>query len=70
MIYCQFLQEGQIIPVFDNEMEKSDQLACIRYKKSKRFGLKLQWRRENSRVTQNLKATDFIKLHYEQKKVL
>ena len=21
-----------IIPVFDNEMDKSDQLACIRYK--------------------------------------
>ena len=26
------LPEGQIIPVIDNEMDKSDQLACIRYK--------------------------------------
>ena len=60
----------QIIPAFDNEMDKSDRLACIRYKKSKCFGLRLQWRRENSRVTQNLKVTDFIKLHYEQNKVL
>ena len=49
-------------------MDKSDQLACIRYKNQKVFGLRLQWRRENSRVTQNLKVTDFKKLHYEQKK--
>ena len=28
----QFLPEGQIISVFDNEMDKYDQLACIRYK--------------------------------------
>ena len=32
LIWCQFLPEGQIIPVFDNEMDKSDQLACIQYK--------------------------------------
>ena len=36
--------------------------------KSKRFGLRLPWRRETSRVTQNLKVTEFIKSHYEQKK--
>ena len=27
-----FFPDGQIIPVFDNEMDKSNQLACIRYK--------------------------------------
>ena len=32
LIECQFLPEGRIIPVFDNEMDKSDQLACFRYK--------------------------------------
>ena len=32
LIQCQFLPEDQIIPVIDNEMDKSDQLACIRYK--------------------------------------
>ena len=26
------MPEDQIIPVIDNEMVKSDQLACIRYK--------------------------------------
>ena len=36
--------------------------------KSKRFGLRLPGRRENSRVTQNLKVTKFIKSHYEQRK--
>ena len=50
-------------------MDKSDQFACIQIQKSKRFGLRLQWRRENSRVTENLKVTDFIKSH-EPKKVL
>ena len=49
-------------------MDKSDQFACIRYKNQNRFGLRLKWRRENSRETQNLKVTDFIKSHYEQKK--
>ena len=29
LIQCQFLPEDQIIPVIDNEMDKSDQLACI-----------------------------------------
>ena len=29
---CQFLPENQIIPVIGNEMVKSAQLACIRYK--------------------------------------
>ena len=28
---CQFLPEDQIFPASDNEMHKSDQLACIRY---------------------------------------
>ena len=32
LIQCQFLQEDQILTVIDNEMDKSDQLACIRYK--------------------------------------
>ena len=32
LIQYQFLPEDQIIPVIDNEMDKSDQLACIRYK--------------------------------------
>ena len=32
LIQCQFLPEDQIIPIIDNEMDKSDQLACIRYK--------------------------------------
>ena len=32
LIWCQFLPEDQIIPVIDNEMDKSDQPACIRYK--------------------------------------
>ena len=27
-----FFPEDQIVPVIDNEMDKSDQLACIRYK--------------------------------------
>ena len=59
LIQCQFLPEEQIIPVIDNEMDKSDQLACIQ--KSKRFGLKLPWHRENSRVTQHLKVTELHK---------
>ena len=32
LIQCQFLPEDQIIPVSDNEIDKSDQLAWIRYK--------------------------------------
>ena len=32
MIQCKFLPEDQIIPVSDNAVDKSDQLACIRYK--------------------------------------
>ena len=32
LIQCQFLPEDQIVPVSDNAMDKSDQLACIRYK--------------------------------------
>ena len=32
LIYCQFLPEDQIIPVNDNEIDKADQLACLRYK--------------------------------------
>ena len=32
LIQCQFLSEDQIIPVIDNEMDKSNKLACIRYK--------------------------------------
>ena len=31
LIQCQFLPEDQIIPVID-DMDKSKQLACIRYK--------------------------------------
>ena len=31
LIQCQFLLEDQIIPVNDNAVDKSDQLACIRY---------------------------------------
>ena len=32
LIQCRFLAEDQIIPVIDIEMDKSDQLACIRHK--------------------------------------
>ena len=32
LIKCQFLPDDQIISVIGNEMDKSDQLACIRYK--------------------------------------
>ena len=32
LISCQFRSEDQIIPVIDNEMDNSDQMACIRYK--------------------------------------
>ena len=32
LIQCQCLPVDQIIPVIDNEMDKSDQIACIRYK--------------------------------------
>ena len=32
LISCQFCSEDQIIPVIDNEMDKSDRMACIRYK--------------------------------------
>ena len=56
------------MPVIDNEIDKSDQLACIRYKYQKRFGLRLPWRRENSRVTQNLKATELRKVTLWAKK--
>ena len=31
-IQCQFIREYQICPVSDNEIDMSDQLACIRYK--------------------------------------
>ena len=32
LIQCQFLPEDQIIPVIDNEMDKSDQMDCIQFK--------------------------------------
>ena len=60
LIKCQFFPEDQIIPAIDNEMDKSDQLACI--KKLKRFGLRLPLCHENSRVTQNLKVTELHKV--------
>ena len=31
-IQCQFLPEDQICPLRDDGIDKSDQLACIRYK--------------------------------------
>ena len=38
--------------------------------KIKTFWLKVTEIRANSKVTPNLKVTEFIKSHYEQKKVL
>ena len=38
--------------------------------KSKRFGLRLPWRRKNSRVTQNLKVTELQKVTLWAKNVL
>ena len=37
---CQTFPEDQIFPVIDNEMDKSDQLACIWYK-NQNFWLKV-----------------------------
>ena len=41
LIQCQFLPEDQIITVIDNEMGKSDQLVCIRYKNQNVFAFKV-----------------------------
>ena len=59
-----------MIPVID--IEKSDQLACIRYE------IKTFWREvtvtsrkfKSNPKLKNLRVRDFIKSHYEQKNVL
>ena len=51
---------NQIIPVIDNEMDKSDQLACIRYKNQ----IVLAW--GVSDVSKILEEPKIIKSHYVQ----
>ena len=55
LILRQFLPENQIISVIDNEMDKSDRLACIRYKNQNVLAQGYR-DRKNSRATQILKS--------------
>ena len=45
LIQCKFLPDDHILQISVNETDKSDQLACIRCKKSKRFGTR--WKNKN-----------------------